>query len=104
MYLDRTEDPAAGIGAVAGVDIDVQRAKATRAMIAGAVAQGLDGQTAIFAYKGIVIFRKSFLFHKIFSVIFRICFYHNRKTRFCQEQCAETPRNLWDTGRFRQAC
>ena len=65
LHLDRAQNAAAGVGAVAGVDIHVQRAKTARTVVAGAVAKGLDGQTAVFADEGIVIFGKSFLFHKI---------------------------------------
>jgi hypothetical protein len=70
LHLDRAQNTAAGIGTVTGIDIHVQGAKTARTVIAGAIAQGLYGQTAIFANEGIVIFRKSFLFHKIVSVIF----------------------------------
>ena len=64
LHLDRAQNTAAGICTVTGIDVHVQGAKATGTVVAGAVAEGLNGQTAIFADEGIVVFCKSFLFHK----------------------------------------
>ena len=63
LRFDRTQDATAGIGAVAGVDIYVERAKTARTMVAGAVSERLDFKSAVFADKGIVVFGESFLFH-----------------------------------------
>ena len=65
FYLDRAQNAAARIHTVAGIDIHVQGAKTARAVIAGAVAQRFDGQTAVFTYESIVVFGESFLFHNI---------------------------------------
>ena len=40
LRLDGTEDAAAGVGPVAGVDINVERAEAEGAVVTGGVAQG----------------------------------------------------------------
>ena len=64
FYLDRAQNTAARIRTVSGIDIHVQGAKATRTVIAGAVTQRLDGKPTVFADEGVVVFCKSFLFHK----------------------------------------
>jgi len=64
FYLDRAQNTAARIRTVSGIDIHVQGAKATRTVIAGAVTQRLDGKPTVFTDEGVVVFCKSFLFHK----------------------------------------
>ena len=54
----------AGVGAVAGVDVDVKRPEAERAMVSGGVAQRQDLTSAMRANKAVIVFRKPFLFHR----------------------------------------
>ena len=69
--FDRAQDTAARIRAVSGIDIHVERAETAGAVVARAVTEGLDSQTAIFADEGIVIFCESFLFHNYSPFISR---------------------------------
>ena len=48
---------------VSGIHINMKRTKAERAMIAGAVTEGLNSPFAIHADKGIIVFAKTFFFH-----------------------------------------
>ncbi len=65
FHADGAENAAAGVGAVTGVDIHMKRAKAFGAMVAGAIPEGLDLKSAVFADEGIVVFGESFLFHGV---------------------------------------
>jgi hypothetical protein len=55
--------PAAGIGAVTGVDVYVQRPKTKRAVVARGKAQGLYFFSTVRANKAAIVFAKAFLFH-----------------------------------------
>ena len=65
FHADGAQDPAASICAVSGVDIHMKRTKAFGAMVAGAIPEGLDLKSAVFADEGIVVFGESFLFHGV---------------------------------------
>ena len=56
-------DASAFAGSVAGVDVNVQGAKAFGAMVAGGVSEGLYLESAVGAYEAVVVFGKKFLFH-----------------------------------------
>ena len=62
--FDRAHNAAAGIGSVTGVDIHVKGTQTSRTMVARAVTERLHLQTAVSAYKRIVVFGKPFLLHK----------------------------------------
>ena len=55
---------AAGIGSVAGVNVHVERPEAKGAMVAGGKAQGEDFLAAMGTEEAVIVFGKSFLFHK----------------------------------------
>ena len=63
LNADRLHFALALRGSVTGVHVEVKRPKAKGAVIARAVAKGLDLLPAVFANKGGVVFSKSFLFH-----------------------------------------
>ncbi len=63
FHSNGAQDPAAGIGTVPWVDVNMKGAEATGTVIAGAVSQGSHFKAAIFADEAIVIFCKAFLFH-----------------------------------------
>ena len=65
LGADRLHCALAGVGTVAGKHVHVKRPQAEGAVVAGAVAEGLDGQAAVFTNKSIVVFCESFLFHSI---------------------------------------
>lgn len=62
--LDRLHWRATFAGAVAGIYVDVKRPKAKGAVIARGVAERLDLLATMGADKSVVVFCKSFLFHK----------------------------------------
>ena len=93
FHADGAEDTAAGVGAVAGIDVHVQGTEAFGAMIAGAVTKGFYFKAAVFADERIVVFGKAFLFHgkSSFSFLF---YYDTPEGAFCQENLiskTETP-------------
>ena len=59
----RAHYAAAVGGSVAGVDVDVQRAKAERAVIARRISERFDVRAAVRAHKAAVVFAKSFFIH-----------------------------------------
>jgi hypothetical protein len=59
--------PTASVGSVSGVDVNVQRPKTKRAVVARGKAQGLDLFAAMRANKAAIIFAKAFLFHSLAS-------------------------------------
>ena len=63
LGADRLHQPAAGVGAVAGVDVHVERPEAERAMVARGVAERGDLAAAMRADETAVVFGKPFLFH-----------------------------------------
>ena len=56
LHADGLHLPAALVGAVAGIDIHVQTPQAEGAMVAGAVAKGLDLLAAVRANEPIIVF------------------------------------------------
>ena len=66
LTADRAQDAAAGIGAVARQNVDVQRAKAKGAVIARSVSEGKHLFAAAHADKSAIVFLKSLRFHKKF--------------------------------------
>jgi len=62
----RTENSAAFVCSVAGVYIDVERAKAEGAVVARGVAEWQNLLAAIFADKAVIVFCKAFRFHNYF--------------------------------------
>ena len=63
LGADGLELTAAGIGAVAGVDIDMKRPQTEGTVIARGVAERQDLFSAMRANKAVIVFCKSFLFH-----------------------------------------
>ena len=63
LCADRLHLPPAFTGAVAGVDIHVERPETIGAVVARGIAQRLYGLTAMLADKAAVVFGKSFLLH-----------------------------------------
>lgn len=93
FHADGAENTAAGVGAVAGIDIHVQGTEALGAMIAGAVTEGLYLEATVFADERIVVFGKAFLFHGKSSFLF-LFYYDTPEGVFCQENLiskTETP-------------
>ena len=68
VWLDANglHSAAAGVGAVAGIDVHVKRPEAERAVVARGVAEGLYLKSAVGADKAVIVFCKKLLFH-IFS-------------------------------------
>ena len=60
LGADGLQQAAAFIGAVAGVDVHVDRPQAEGAMVTGGIAQGLDLSAAMGADKSAVVFCKAF--------------------------------------------
>ena len=58
---DRPHDAAAFGGSVAGVDVDVQRAKASRTMVPRRISERFDLKPAVCADEALIVFAKSFL-------------------------------------------
>ena len=65
LYADRLHLPSALVGAIARVDVHVERPKAKGTMVSGGVAQGKHFLAAMGAHESVVVFCKSFLFHFI---------------------------------------
>ena len=63
LRLDGTEDAAAWVGPVTGIDIHVERAEAEGTVVSGGVAQGQDLLAAILAYESVVVLGKSGSIH-----------------------------------------
>ena len=63
-YLDRLHRRLALAGAVTGIYIEVERPKAEGAMVSGGIAKRLYFLAAMGADKAVIIFRKSFAFHR----------------------------------------
>ena len=63
LCLDRTENTAAVVGSVTGVDIHVQRAEAEGAVVARGVAERKDLLAAALADEAVVVFGESLVFH-----------------------------------------
>ena len=61
---DGNHKPQAGVCSVSGINIDVNGAKAERAVIARGFNKGQNFALAVLADKSAVVFRKSFGFHK----------------------------------------
>ena len=59
----RTENTSAIVLAISGIDVNVKRAEAKRAVIARGVSEWKNLTAAILAYKSIIVFRESFVFH-----------------------------------------
>lgn len=85
LYANGAKNAAAGVGAIAGVDIHVQGTEALGAVIARAITERLDFKSAVFADERIVVFGKAFLFHgkSSFSFLF---YYDTPEGVFCQEK------------------
>ena len=66
LASDGAQNSAAGIGAVARQNVDVQRAKAKGAVIARSVSEGKHLFAAAHADKSAIVFLKSLRFHKKF--------------------------------------
>ena len=69
LCADGLHLPLAFAGAVAGVDVHVEGPEAEGAVIAGGVAKGLHGFSAVLADKSVVVFGESFLFHARFFLL-----------------------------------
>ena len=54
---------AAGIGAVTGIDVDVERPQAERAVVARGISKRQDLFAAMLTDESIIVFGKSFLLH-----------------------------------------
>ena len=65
LCLDGAENTAAGVGSVAGVDINVERAEAEGAMIARGISEGEHLLAAVLADKAVIVFCESFVFHTV---------------------------------------
>lgn len=63
--LNGAENSATVIGSVAGVNIYMNRTKASGAVVAGGDAEGFYLKSAVFADKAVIVFLKAFFFHKI---------------------------------------
>ena len=83
FYGYRLHKPAALRGTVAGVDIDMERAEASRAMIARTVAERLNLKPAVFADERVVVFCKKLLLRISHLRIFFSIYYATKKA-FCQ--------------------
>ena len=59
----RAKKPAAGVGAVAREQVNVQRAETERAMVARAVSERKHGLSAVLADEAVIVFLKSLGFH-----------------------------------------
>ena len=62
----RAKDTATTVCSVTGVYVHVKRTEAERAVIARGVSEGQNLFAAVFAYKAVIIFRKTFCFHSYF--------------------------------------
>ena len=60
---DRFHLAAAGVCAVAGIDVEVDRREAERAVVARREPQGQDFSAADGAYEAVVVFAKAFFLH-----------------------------------------
>lgn len=69
LNTHRAKDAAAGVLAVARIDIHMQRTEAARAVVARAVPQRQDLKPAILTDKSIVIFLKALVFHRFFLIL-----------------------------------
>lgn len=83
LHPDRAHDTAARICPVAGVYIDMERAKTARAMISRAVAKRLNLKTAIFTDKRIIVFGKKLLLHFLASKK-SFLIYYATENKICQ--------------------
>ena len=64
LHADRLKGTAAIRGAVAGIDIQMERPEAEGAVVTRAVAERLDLLAAVGAREARIVFGKPFLFHK----------------------------------------
>ena len=65
LNADRLHLTLAGVGAVSGIDIHVERPEAEGTMVSGGISQRLNLPSAMGADKAVVVFGKAFLFHVI---------------------------------------
>ena len=63
LGADRLQFTAAGVGTVTGVDVNVERPEAKRAVVARGVAEREDLFSAVCTNKAAIVFCESFLFH-----------------------------------------
>ena len=65
LSLDGTENSAAVVGSVTGVNIDVQGAQTEGAVVSRGIAEGENLFAAVLADKAVIVFGKSFVLHTI---------------------------------------